>query len=300
MPLKDEPKKYSFMIRSIIFLLSLSIITSCAVIRPGEVGVVSKFGKLKEPKYQGVIMINPFTSRVIKMPTRTVNREILIKLPSKEGLTINSEISILYRINPEKIEAIITQIGDDFDPIITAVFRSAAADITSQYFAKDMHSGERLSIEERISGRMNELLNHKGFIVESVLLKSISLPAGLNNSIELKLQAEQDMQRMEFTKQKEQLEAERKSIEAEGNKKADVINAEANKRVTEIKAEGDAQATLIRATAEAEAFEKLNEKLTPAVLENLRIEAFRALADSKNGKIIITDGKTPFLSMPEP
>lgn len=245
-------------------------------------------------------MINPFSSKVIKMPTRTVNREILIMLPSREGLTINSEISILYRINPEKIETIITQIGDDFDPIITAVFRSAAADISSQYYAKDMHSGERLTIEKSIAEKMNELLNHKGFIIESVLLKSIKLPDGLNNSIELKLQAEQDMQRMQFTKQKEQLEAERKSIEAEGNQKADVIEAEARKEVARIEAEGQAQATLIKAEAEAEAFEKLNKMLTPAILRNLQIEAFKALSTSKNGKVIITDGKTPFLSLPEP
>lgn len=225
-----------------------------------------------------------------------------MRLPSREGLTINSEISILYRLNPEKIQTIIEEIGEsnNYDPIITAVFRSAAADVTSQYYAKDMHSGERLQIEEKIAARMNRILNEKGFIIESVLLKSINLPDGLNNAIELKLQAEQDMQRMEFTKQKEQVEADIKSIKAEGRKKAQVIDAEARKEVNRIEAEGQAKATLIKAEAEAEAYEKLDKKLTPNILKSLQIEAFQSLAKSKNGKVIITDGKTPFMSLPEP
>lgn len=38
---------------------------------------------------------NPFTTIVIKAPTRTVNMEVNLNLPSKEGLNINSGISIL-------------------------------------------------------------------------------------------------------------------------------------------------------------------------------------------------------------
>lgn len=290
------------MIRVALYILVLSFFTSCAIVRPGEVGVVTKLGKIKRTKPAGVVILNPFTARVIKMPTRTVNREIMMRLPSREGLTINSEISILYRLNPEKIQTIIEEIGEsnNYDPIITAVFRSAAADVTSQYYAKDMHSGERLQIEEKIAARMNRILNEKGFIIESVLLKSINLPDGLNNAIELKLQAEQDMQRMEFTKQKEQVEADIKSIKAEGRKKAQVIDAEARKEVNRIEAEGQAKATLIKAEAEAEAYEKLDKKLTPNILKSLQIEAFQSLAKSKNGKVIITDGKTPFMSLPEP
>jgi regulator of protease activity HflC (stomatin/prohibitin superfamily) len=72
-----------------LFYLSILLIglsSSCTVIRPGEVGVKSRFGKLSEPKKEGIIAFNPFIARVIKLPTRTVNRELLINLPSKEGL----------------------------------------------------------------------------------------------------------------------------------------------------------------------------------------------------------------------
>merc|ERR1711977_462054 len=53
-------------------------------------------------------------------------------------------------------------------------------------------------------------------IVEDFLLKAIKLPDQLVRAIELKAQAEQEAQRMEFVLQKEQQEAERKKIEAQG------------------------------------------------------------------------------------
>lgn len=245
-----------------ILFLSLGLLvmgTSCTVIRPGEVGVKSKFGKLSEPKTSGVIARNPFVTRVIKLPTRTVNRELLINLPSKEGLTIQSEISILYKLKPEMAKQIITEIGLDYDKIITAVFRSASADVTAKFYAKDMHSGERGVIEEQIAAKMNELLNEKGFEVESVLMKSISLPAGLSKAIEEKLAAEQDAQRMEFVLLSEKKEAERKIIEATGTRDAQMI---------------------------------LSEGLTEKILQLRQIEMMQQLTTSPNSKVIITNGNS--------
>jgi prohibitin 1 len=274
------------------------IMSSCAIVRPGEVGVKTQFGKLSEPKTSGTISYNPLIAKVIKLPTKTVNREVSINLPSREGLTIKSEISIMYRIIPEKTKSILTEIGTDYDRIITAVFRSASADVTSKYYAKDMHSGKRGQIETEISDRMNELLNAKGFEVEAVLMKAISLPDGLANAIESKLKAEQEAQRMEFTKQQETLEAERKLIQAQGNKNAMIVDAEAHKEILRIKAEGTAQATLIEAQAQQEANEKLNKTITPSLIQLKQVEAFSDLSRSSNAKVIITDGKTPFLSLP--
>jgi len=244
--------------------LAAGFISSCAVIRPGEVGVKQRFGQLSEPKQNGIIGFNPFIATVIKLPTQTVNREVLINLPSREGLTIRSEISILYRINPMMAKDIITQIGLDYDKVITAVFRSASADVTSKFYAKDMHSGERDKIEKEISKKMNEILNSKGFEIESVLMKSITLPDGLAKAIEAKLEAEQQAQRMEFILQAEQKEAERKKIEAQGTRDAQVI---------------------------------LSEGLSDKILQLRQIEMMRELITSPNAKVIFTDGKsgTPIL-----
>lgn len=288
------------------------LFSSCTVIRQGEVGVKRRLGKI-DPQYveQGPKGYNIFTTAILKVPTRIMNIEVKPDLPSKEGLTIRSEISILYRIKPEAAPKIVQNIGLNYESeVILPVFRSASADITSKFLAKDMHSGERAQIENAIRKQMTEILEPRGFVIDNVLMKSIRLPEGLSRTIEEKLQAEQDAQRMEFLKEREKRDAERRIIEAEGKKEiariqaegeknAAIIQAEARKRIFEIEAEGKANAVTIEAMATRKANDTINKTLTPAILKLRQIEAFRSLSNSNNSKLVITDGKTPFLTLPD-
>ncbi len=127
-----------------------------------------------------------------------------------------------------------------------------------------MHSGMRADIESEILTKMKVNLEKQanGINLIAVLMKSIQLPRGLASSIERKLQAEQDAMRLKFVLQQETLEAERKIINAKGERDAQLIIAEG---------------------------------LTPEVLKLKAIEAFKDLAKSENAKTIITDGKTPLI-----
>ncbi len=248
---------------TLIFLGSILLLSSCTVIRPGEIGIKQRLGKLNaEVVTQGSIVYNPIMSKVIKASSQTKNIELSLSLPSKEGLSITSQISILYRINPEKLPMLIKNIGLEYEGIITNVFRSASADVCAQYFAKDMHSGMRSNIEIAIKNKMVTVLEPQGIIIEAVLMKSIQLPGGLASSIEQKLQAEQNAMRMEFLLQQEKLEAERVIIEAKGKRDSQKI---------------------------------LSEGLTEEIIRIRTIEAFIELAKSPNAKVIVTDGKTPML-----
>lgn len=271
-------------IYSLVALLGLS---SCSVIRPGQVGVKSKFGKLSEKTVDaGLMFYNPFSSTIMKVPTRTINRELSMSLPSKEGLTIKSDVSILYRIEPNKVTTVIREVGLSYDQIITSVFRSSAADVCSQFLAKDMHSGERRGIETRITELMNEYLRPRGFEIEAVLMKSITLPAGLSKSIEQKLEAEQDAFRMEYILNQETKEAERTEIKAEALKRQMVIAAEARAKVIEIEAEANKLAN-----------DKLSQSLTPNVLKMKQIDALLELSKSPNTKTMFMDGQNPFMNL---
>lgn len=239
------------------------LFASCAIIKPGEVGVKRKLGKLSDRVLdQGAYLYNPFITMVIKTPIRTVNLELSLNLPSKEGLNISSNISILYRIEKSNVPLLIEDMGDSYEQIIRSVFRSASADVCANFMAKDMHSGQRSIIEKEIADKMASLLKERGIIIEAVLLKTIQLPPGLYNSIERRLEAEQEALRMQFVLEQEKREAERKVIEAQGNRDAQKI---------------------------------LSEGLTKEILELRSIEAFLKLAQSPGAKVIITDGESPFL-----
>jgi len=248
---------------SVLIVAVATLATSCAVVRPGEVGVRQTLGKLSDNVVTtGSVGFNPFTSKVVKVPIQTRNLELALSLPSKEGLSVLSQISILYRLKAEQVPTILRTIGLNYESIIASVFRSASADICAKYFAKDMHSGMRAEIEQEIKIKMDETLLKQGIITEAVLLKSIQLPGGLANSIEQKLQAEQDALRMVFILQQAKLDADRRLIEATGIRDAQKLLAEG---------------------------------LTPEIIKLRSIEAFTELSKSPNAKIIVTDGKAPFL-----
>jgi regulator of protease activity HflC (stomatin/prohibitin superfamily) len=281
-------------------IASVILFSSCATIIQDEVAVKRTLGKLnKEVYHAGFRVYNPFISRLIYIPISTINLEINVGLPSKEGLTVQSDISILYKIKTNEVQNILKYTGLNYQNILVLpVFRSASADVCSQFDAKDMHSAKRATIETKIREKMMEVLESKGFIIEAVLLKSIVLPQGLSRSIEEKLQSEQEAQRMEFLKDRERKEAERKVLQAEGDKKSKIIAAEGVKQILELEAQGRANAILIEAEANYKANDMLSKSLTPTILKFKQIDAFRALSTSPNAKTIITDGKTPLIGLP--
>ncbi|MFT4667694.1 MAG: prohibitin 1 [Flavobacteriales bacterium] len=255
-------------LKSMLLFLVIISLTSCATIREGEVGVKRTLGKYSDTPYkQGLKFFNPFASKIIRISTQTQNLEVALDIPSKEGLTIMSEVSILYNIDGKETPDLLRQIGTEYERnVIVPVFRSAVADVTSRFYAKDMHTGERSTIEKEIREQMMVLMEGKGIVVEAVLLKSIQLPRSLANAIEEKLEAEQQAQRMEFTLQQAEREAEQKRIEAAGIRDAQIIIAEG---------------------------------LDAKILQFKSIEAFEALAKSPNAKIIITDGDLPMIMASE-
>jgi regulator of protease activity HflC (stomatin/prohibitin superfamily) len=283
----------------ILLIASLALVTSCTVVRPTQVGVKSTFGKIKgKIRQPGAVLYNPFVSRIIKVNVRTMNLPIKENLPSKEGLTILSESSILYHVRSEDVPKIIQETGLNYEEnLILPVFRSAASDVCSRYYAKDMHSAKRNEIEKEIQKRLAEVCEEKGFVIEAVLLKSISLPSGLTKSIETKLEAEQEALRMEFVLDKQKKEVERQIIEAEGTKKTNVIQAEARAQMMKIEAEGRAQNIEIEAKANTLANDLLNNSITPNLLKLKQIEAFVKLSTSNNTKTIVTDGKGSLLNV---
>ena len=279
-------------------LLSL-LLSSCATVMPDQVGVKRTFGRIQDSVRQpGVVGFNPFTTRVVRVPVRTMNLAIVENLPSKEGLTIRSESSILYRIKSSAVPQILKETGMEFEEmLILPVFRSAASDVCSKYDAKDMHSAKRAEIEGEIKKRMVEICAPKGFIIESILLKSIVLPGGLSKSIEAKLEAEQDALRMQFVLDRQRQEAQRQIIDAEGAKEIARIQAEGRKNATIINAEAKARGIEIEAEGVKRANELITVSLTPNVLKFKQIEAFQMLSNSPNTKTIVTDGKTPMVNM---
>ncbi|MCO4760916.1 MAG: prohibitin family protein [Myxococcales bacterium] len=259
-----EPSPTSTIAMRLVLLLCAAVVLpGCmTVINQGEVGVRDTLGaqsqQVSSPGFK--LFLWPIWD-ITTVSVRTTNLRVRLSLPSREGLTIASEVSILYSVSPTKVPLILRQIGQQYERrFILPVFRSAVADVTARFAAKDMHSGKRRQIEEQVRRTMNRRIKGRGFVIEAVLLKSMRLPRGLSRSIEARLRAEQRARQMVFVLQREKQEARRRQIEAEGIRDANL---------------------------------KLSKGLTAEVLHYKAIEALRALAKSPNAKVIITSGQAP-------
>lgn len=187
------------------------------VIPAGHVGVVDFFGSVSPNTLKaGINMRNPL-ARIVKLSVKTQEAKEVMDVPSKEGLTVQLEVSALYHLDPEKAAEIYKTVGLNFtEVILVPQFRSVARGVTATYDARALYTSERELLARTILEELRKLVGPRGINIESTPLRRVGLPGGLTQAIEEKLRAEQESQRMQFVLEKEKLEAERKRIEARG------------------------------------------------------------------------------------
>lgn len=201
-----------------IIVFGLLLLSQCFTVIPaGHVGVVDFFGVVSDNTLKsGINFVNPL-ARVIKFSVKTQEIKEDMDVPSKEGLTVGLEISVLFHLNPEKAAMVYKTIGENYAQIILIPnFRSVCRGVTASYEAKALYTSEREQLAQIIKEELQKNVGPRGITIESTPLRKVVLPEGLSKAIEAKLQAEQESQRMQFVLQKEEQEAQRKRIEARG------------------------------------------------------------------------------------
>jgi regulator of protease activity HflC (stomatin/prohibitin superfamily) len=207
--------------KSIPLIITFSVLIAFSqfftVVPAGHVGVVDFFGSVSDSSLKpGINFVNPL-ARVIKMSIQTQEIMETAQVPSKEGLNIVLDVSVLYHLNPEKAPIIYKTVGENYkDIILIPQFRSVIREVTSSFEAKALYTSMRENISVMISRNLTKLVTPRGIEIEATPSRNVTLPQRLMQSIEEKLRAEQESQRMEWILNKEKLEAERKKIEAKG------------------------------------------------------------------------------------
>jgi len=205
---------------ALLLMLVFGLIAFSSVfttIPAGHVGVVDFFGVVSENTLKaGINVVNPLAN-VHKFSVKTQEIKEVMDVPSKEGLTVQLEVSVLFHLNPEKAAEVYKGIGPNYISIILEPqFRSVVRGVTAGYEARALYTSEREMLAKQIKEELEKGVSARGIEIETTPLRRIGLPAGLTAAIEEKLRAEQESQRMQFTLMKERQEADRKRIEAQG------------------------------------------------------------------------------------
>lgn len=187
------------------------------VIPAGHVGVKDFFGRVaSDVLTPGAHVVFPFT-RVVKFSIQTQELKETSDVPSQEGLMVDLEASLLYRLDPARASLMYKTVGHDYAHVVVEPqIRAAIREVTASYEAKALYSAQREKIATEIFTLFNQMSRPRGIIADAVLLRKIGLPAVVANAIQEKLKREQEAEQMKFVLQKESQEAERKRIEAQG------------------------------------------------------------------------------------
>jgi prohibitin 1 len=203
----------------VVVLLGLILLNSVASIRTGHVGVVTLFGRVTgRTMHEGIHLVNPL-ARVHQLNIKTQEVKERATVPSKEGLSMGLEASVLYHLQPDRSAELFRTIGPNYSEVVLIPnFRSAMRSVTASNNASILYSDTRETVARQILTELQTQVQPRGIVIENVLLRDLQLPETLKQSIEAKQQAQQEAQRMEFVLQREKQEAERKRVEAQGIK----------------------------------------------------------------------------------
>jgi len=246
----------------LLFLFLFLSNTTFLTIKSGEKGVLFKQfsgGLEKETVYdQGFHFVLPWNKMFI-YNVRTQEAFEEMEVLSKNGLSIEIELSYRYAPMGDKIGYLHDDIGMDYDgKIIKPEIRSATREIIGKYNPEELYSTKREAIQQEIFEKTKSQIGAKNILLDAILIRSVILPKNLKDAIEKKLEEEQLSLQYEFKIDRERQEAERKIIEAQ---------------------------------AKADANKILNASLTDKILRDKGIEATLELAKSPNSKVVVVGGE---------
>jgi regulator of protease activity HflC (stomatin/prohibitin superfamily) len=224
--------KFASPIRKAAIVLIILGISSSTIkqIDAGEVGVQSVFGKVSERTLSsGLNFVNPLANITV-FDSKTQNYTMsgvhdegdregddAIRVLTADGLEVVVDLTVLYRILPSKAPTILQEIGPDYkDKIVRPITRTMIRDNAVYYDAVALYSLKRNEFQTRIYKDIESNFKKRGLVLEQLLIRNINLPNSVKQTIESKINAEQDAQKMQFVLLKEKQEAERKRVEAQG------------------------------------------------------------------------------------
>jgi len=261
-----------------LVLMIIGISLSCFVqIDAGQAGVKKLFGKVQPDVLEsGLHFINPLYE-VEKLDIKTQNYTMsgihdegqkqgddAIRVLTSDGLEVTIDLTVLYRLVPTDAPRLVRETGVDYEyKIVRPIARTRIRDNAVYYEAVALFSTKRDEFQSRIFTGIEADFKKRGLLLENLLVRNITLPAAVKGTIEQKIQAEQESQKMQFVLQKEKQEADRKRIEAQGIADYQRI---------------------------------ISESLTDKQLQYEQIKAYKEMALSQNAKIIVLGkGNTPVI-----
>lgn len=267
---RDRVKKWFAVRRTGLLAYTLGLAILIALLWPyavvsihsGEVGV--KYsplfgGTVMDRTYaEGLHLLFPWDS-MFHYNTRLQHEDIDIPVLSRGGLSVEMKVSVYYTPIAERVAELHRDIGPDYkEMLIRPIVSSSIRNTVGSYWPEDLYTTAPLKLQDELMVQAVEQMARKPVIIDSIVVRGISLPEQVNQAIDLKFSAEQEYLRYKYV-----------LLKAGEQMKENYLRAESIRMFQDI----------------------VNGGMTEGYLRWAGIEATKELAASNNSKFVIMGGR---------
>ena len=301
----------SWILASVVVIFAIVVISAGVKVVPqSETRVIERLGRFHSVLSPGLNFIIPFIDKPKTIYTRRVEqgiggrhvvrtvattvidlREQVYDFPSQQVITrdnVTTEINALlyFQItDPKKAVYEIDNLPNAIEKLTQTSLRNVIGELEL-----DETLTSRDTINTKLQAILDDATNKWGVKVNRVELQDITPPESVRVAMEKQMQAERN-RRAEILN----AEGEKQSLilRSEGEKASQINKAEARKQSEILRAEGDAQAIILNAQAEADAIRRVAEavavgKTDPAayMLAMKYVDTLREMTTGKDNKTV--------------
>lgn len=288
----------------IAFLVLITVLAGVRIVPQSETRVIERLGKFNCVLSPGINLIIPYLDRPKSIYTRTVEvyngrpfarmstseridlREQVYDFPSQQVITkdnVTTEINALLYFQIVDAKKAVYEI-DNLPNAIEKLTQTSLRNVIGE-LELDETLTSRDTINSRLQAILDEATNKWGVKVNRVELQDITPPESVREAMEKQMQAERNRRAQIL-----QAEGEKKAqiLLSEGEKQSQINAAEAAKQSEILRAEGAAKAKVLEANAEAEAINRVTEAIkatkTDPAAYMLAIKYIETLNEMVKGK----------------
>lgn len=242
-----------------------SVFGSFYIIDAGERGVLLTWGRPAPSAIDpGLHFKTPWMQSVEIFDVKTQKYEADSSAASKDLQTVSTRIAVNYRLRPEAVPEIYTQLGHYYaERIIQPAVQEVVKASTAKFSAEELITN-RTAVKDMILNMLKERLAKSNIDVEEIAIINFEFSPAFKDAIEAKVTAEQQKLKAERDYQRTLIEA---------------------------------NMTYVKADAEARALERQKSALTPELVELRKIDAQRAAIERWDGHLPSATVGMPFIDV---
>ena len=250
----------------LLVLVVIYILRGIKIVSQSETMIVERLGKYNRTLNAGINVILPIIEQaketIVRRQNGALSRSSRIDMREQvydfDKQSVITKDNVMTEINALLYFQIVDPMKAVYEIQNLPVAIEKLTQTTLRNVVGEMELDETLTSRDTINSKLRNVLddatNKWGVKVNRVELQDITPPESIRRTMELQMQAERN-RRAEILKAEGEKQAQ--ILNSEGEKQAEINAAEADKQANILKAEGEARAKVLQAEAEATAIRNI-------------------------------------------